>query len=99
MKEVKIIPHKFYFSIDDARDDFKCSLVGVECEGSVQPNEAKVAVDVSSFKILNMDEVYLSNIEFSVAIFKLKTLKRETIFGTFFEKVYIFHNYIEDTND
>lgn len=93
MKEVKEVLHKFYISIDDARADVKYFFVTVECEGSVQPNSASAFVDVSTNEIFDFDKPEVDYLRLEKGIFTLKTMKRETLFGTILEKVYIFHNY------
>lgn len=80
MKEVRDVLHKFYMTFEDAEGDVNRFFSEVSCEGASVPYSAYANDPVNKRR----------------AIFRLKKIRRNTIFGEFIENVYIFHNYLTD---
>ena len=93
-KEVQEVLHKFYMSYEDAKQDLNRFFAIVEVEGSVMPCEAIKYFDVSSFKVIEEADLNKGDIVVEYeAVFKLKTLVRETVLGTIIDKMYIYNNH------
>lgn len=94
-KTVQEIAHKFYLNIEDAEHDTNRFFVEVEVECGIAVNEKTMPVDVSTFKIINHTERIVDATNIAHGIFKLRTMNRETLFGTIHEKVYVLSHYVD----
>jgi hypothetical protein len=93
MKEVQEKLFKFYMNYEDAIHDTNRTFHIVEVEGGIPPQEDIKVVDIVSNTIIYSEEQYYKVQDLLDAVFKFKKVKRETLFGTIFEDVYIFNNY------
>lgn len=102
-KEVQDRLCKCYLEYEDAKWDVNYSFHEVPCEGSFMPNEARIRLEateedlnVIKFKFIKDDEENYDAKVVVEGIFKLKNMKRDTLFGVIIEKVYIFAYHVEE---
>jgi hypothetical protein len=101
MKEVRDVLCKFYINLEDAEHDMNRTFHEVPIEGTISPNEAIIPVEVDEYtdefvRILVDEDKPSKGNKVSQGVFKLKTLKRNTIFGEFIDYAYIFNHVVTD---
>lgn len=96
MKEVIDVTKKFFETYEDAEADYNFSFQPVPTEGGISPNECTAICEVNPhgefIKFIKDESELIASNFIGGAICKLKIMKRETLFGTLYESVYVLNS-------